>query len=475
MKKSNPSLTPLIKWSGGKRSEIPLLRPAYPKNIRRVIEPFAGGAAVSLDLNPGQAVLGDVSGDLIDFYLTLSREDMREAFVERVEDIHKIRLAIQAWVDSLSDTQIKYLSDRAVAIKQARVEARKASSRKLQAQLGTEDGQGVHPVSGIDEVLDPVLIRSWVAHIRCGTSEQNEVMVSWMVHDIEASLLDKMSRVEKLGQGRDQGGFDGEELRPHLLTALHAGVYTSLRRTYNGQALRPGALETGRKRKTKASRTEESGHIATVENSTEDNSKELKDACGDGPWRVAAWYVVRNLCYAGMFRFGPNGQFNVPYGGISYNSRDFSKTRAALLDKDVRKFFDNAKIYQIDFDGLFNMYGNFNGPESGDFIFLDPPYDSAFSQYNSEGDFTQEDQKRLANRLRKVSTPWMLVIKYTDFIASLYQDNGGVKLYRYVFGKSYQVNIRNRNEADVQHLVVTNYPIDVAATVEGGGSLSLLP
>lgn len=448
-----PSLSPLIKWSGGKRSELPILRPAFPQGITRVIEPFAGGAAVSLDLNPGRAVLGDVSTDLVDFYQVLGEEQVREKMILKILDIQKIREAVASWVGSLSDEQVGEISRRAIDAKRTRKAQSGKTGKKKSTREEKGEGQADKAAQGPWRVLPEALVRSWVGHVDCGDLPSSKAMALWFMHDIEASLMDKMSRIENLGNKRDQGAFSGSELRPHLLTAIHAGVYTSLRRVYNHQdlGLGPGAGQTT--------------HQRTIPSST-----------GARAWKVACWYVVRNLCYAGMFRFGPNGRFNVPYGGVSYNSRDFSRVRQTLLDKDVLEFFGNAEVHLLDFDKLMDKYENFGGPASGDFIFLDPPYDSAFSQYNSEGDFTQEDQRRLSDRMRQVSTPWMLVIKNTEFILSLYEDRPGqAKLHRAVFDKSYQVNIRNRNDAQVEHLVVTNYPIPHPATVEGGGGLKLLP
>lgn len=444
MNPSLPPLSPLIKWSGGKRSELPVLRPAYPENITRVIEPFAGGSAVSLDLNPGQVVLGDVSPDLIDFYQALGRDDVREEMIQKILDIQKIRKAVADWVGALSDDQVAEIAQQAIEAKQSKkIKSKKSAGEKHKTP---------------SPILSNKLVRGWVGHTQCGSEEQNEIMIQWFIHDIEASLLNKMARINKLGIRREQGGFTGNELRPHLLTALHAGVYTSLRRIYNQQQLVRGPV-----------------NIKPTKKDGVDGTSNI-DGAGTRAWRVACWYVVRNLCYAGMFRFGPNGKFNVPYGGVSYNSRDFSRIRQTLLNKDVLAFFGSAEIHLLDFDSLMDKYENFGGTGSGDFIFVDPPYDSAFSQYNSEEDFTQDDQRRLANRLKQVSTPWMLVIKKTEFILSLYENEPGqAKLFRAVFDKSYQVNIRNRNNAEVEHLVVTNYPLPHSATVNGGGGLSPIP
>ncbi len=46
----------------------------------------------------------------------------------------------------------------------------------------------------------------------------------------------------------------------------------------------------------------------------------------------------------------------------------------------------------------------------------------------------------------------MVVIKHTDFIEEIYSD---FKILR--FGKNYMVNMKNRNDRSVDHLMITNY------------------
>ena len=40
--------------------------------------------------------------------------------------------------------------------------------------------------------------------------------------------------------------------------------------------------------------------------------------------RSAQWVFIREYCFGSMFRFGPNGDFNIPYGGFGYNSKNFT-------------------------------------------------------------------------------------------------------------------------------------------------------
>ena len=62
-------LKPPLKWAGGKRWLAPHLKPIWEANAeRRYVEPFCGGLAVALGLQPKRALLNDVNPHLINFY-----------------------------------------------------------------------------------------------------------------------------------------------------------------------------------------------------------------------------------------------------------------------------------------------------------------------------------------------------------------------------------------------------------------------
>jgi DNA adenine methylase len=64
-----PALSPPLKWAGGKRWQVPHLRPLWqPHARRRLVEPFCGGMAIALGLRPEHAVLNDANPHLINFY-----------------------------------------------------------------------------------------------------------------------------------------------------------------------------------------------------------------------------------------------------------------------------------------------------------------------------------------------------------------------------------------------------------------------
>ena len=69
-----PALRPPLKWAGGKRWQVPHLRPLWePHTHRRLVEPFCGGLAVALGLLPARALLNDANPHLINFYNWLQR------------------------------------------------------------------------------------------------------------------------------------------------------------------------------------------------------------------------------------------------------------------------------------------------------------------------------------------------------------------------------------------------------------------
>jgi DNA adenine methylase len=71
---ANEALRPPLKWAGGKRWQVPHLRPLRePHAHRRLVEPFCGGLAVALGLQPEHALLNDANPHLINVYRWLKK------------------------------------------------------------------------------------------------------------------------------------------------------------------------------------------------------------------------------------------------------------------------------------------------------------------------------------------------------------------------------------------------------------------
>lgn len=166
--------------------------------------------------------------------------------------------------------------------------------------------------------------------------------------------------------------------------------------------------------------------------------------------RIALFFFIRNYTYSGMFRYNKSGEFNVPYGGIAYNSKSLTKKTDYLKSTKVLRHLRRTTIENEDFYIFLKKYP----PQKDDFIFLDPPYDSEFSEY-AKSSFTHQDHIRLADYLiKECQSNWMLVIKKTEFIFNLYQHE---TLNITSFEKKYLVSFMNRNSKNAEHLLIRNY------------------
>ncbi len=82
---------PLLKWAGGKRQLLPVIRDCYPDRFTRYIEPFFGSGAVFFDLcsagrlDGRRALLVDANPDLVGCYTVL--RDRTGAVVAALESL----------------------------------------------------------------------------------------------------------------------------------------------------------------------------------------------------------------------------------------------------------------------------------------------------------------------------------------------------------------------------------------------------
>lgn len=229
-----------------------------------------------------------------------------------------------------------------------------------------------------------------------------------LVEELEANLQRKMGRMRVLEIERNE--LSESDVYENILTAIKSAVYMNYRYLYNNE-------------------------IITL------NNPKL---------HCALFFFMRNYAYSGMFRYSSKGDFNVPYGGMAYNRKMLSNKIDYYHSKALLSHFARTKMYNLDFEDFLET----TKPDSNDFVFLDPPYDSEFSTY-AQKSFTRDDQKRLANYLiNKCKAKWMMIIKNTDFIFNLYDDNN---LNILSFEKEYVVSFMNRNDRKVEHLLITNY------------------
>lgn len=227
------------------------------------------------------------------------------------------------------------------------------------------------------------------------------------IDEMKKCLVHKFKRMNKIEKERTK--MPDSDVFDNIETAFTSAMYTYLRTLYNSSEL----------------------HVF----------EELY---------TALFVYLRNYAYSGMFRYNDKGEFNVPYGGISYNHKTMTAKIEYYRSAELKQRFAKTIIENMDFEDFFKLHQ----PTERDFVFLDPPYDSEFSTY-ALNEFTKEDQKRLADYLcTQCRAKWQLVIKYTPYIYSLY-DREGIVIKK--FDKKYIVSFMNRNDKDVEHLIIMNY------------------
>lgn len=83
-----PTLTPFLKWAGGKRWFADRCLHLIPQDYGRYIEPFLGSGAMFFALRPAEAILSDLNSDLINCYRAVC--DAPEDITERLTEYHQL-------------------------------------------------------------------------------------------------------------------------------------------------------------------------------------------------------------------------------------------------------------------------------------------------------------------------------------------------------------------------------------------------
>jgi DNA adenine methylase len=155
------------------------------------------------------------------------------------------------------------------------------------------------------------------------------------------------------------------------------------------------------------------------------------------------FYYLRKTCFRGMLRYNKKGEFNIPYG--KYKTMNYKE----IKNKDYENLLKNTEIYNDDFSTIFEKY---NSPNN--FMFLDPPYDSKFTDYGY-CQFGEEQHRQLAKCLKETKIRCLMVIGRTKLIDELYGD--------YIVGeydKKYKFKIhsgRVGDEINTKHVIIKNF------------------
>ena len=232
--------------------------------------------------------------------------------------------------------------------------------------------------------------------------------LSIFVSEIKKNLTRKMARMKVLETERNE--LPEQDLYNNIETALKSALYMYYRHLYNDARIKEQHPQ----------------------------------------FHSALFLFIRNYCYSGMFRYNASGEFNVPYGGIGYNSKSLKKKIDYYQSDLLLEHFAKTHIFNMDFEEFLRH----TNPSKDDFVFLDPPYDTEFSTY-AQNEFGKMDQTRLADFLiNECNAKWMLIIKFTPFIYNLYNKEG---ITIKSFDKNYTVSFMNRNDKKAEHLIIMNY------------------
>jgi DNA adenine methylase len=165
-------------------------------------------------------------------------------------------------------------------------------------------------------------------------------------------------------------------------------------------------------------------------------------------YRAARILYLNRTCFKGMWRHSPQGNFNVGYGG---EARRWAITHESIIE--LSKKLKKAKILQSDFEDILDMCSN------GDFVFLDPPYKPGAREMREahyiNGQFSFDDQKRLAGKIREISESkkikWLMTNSSNPDICKLYK---GFKIIKIPKGTSEIVGVFKNNSNEV---LISNY------------------
>lgn len=137
--------------------------------------------------------------------------------------------------------------------------------------------------------------------------------------------------------------------------------------------------------------------------------------------RAAQFIYLNRTCWNGLYRVNKSGEFNVPIG---------TKSNVLLASDDFESIswhLKNTELVAGDFELAINE------AESGDFLFIDPPYTvkhnyNGFLKYN-ENIFSWDDQIRLRNTVQRAierGAKALITNACHDSIKQLYADIGEI-------------------------------------------------
>ena len=159
--------------------------------------------------------------------------------------------------------------------------------------------------------------------------------------------------------------------------------------------------------------------------------------------KAKRFFYQRKTCYRGMLRYNSSGKFNIPFG--RYKTYNFE----ILKDKRYENLLKKTEVLCKDFSYIFENYN-----DEKNFMFLDPPYDSEFTDYGYCS-FGRKEHEKLAECFKSTKIKCLMIIGKTTYISDLYKN--------YIideYDKKYRFKLhsgRVGDEINTKHLIIKNY------------------
>ena len=164
--------------------------------------------------------------------------------------------------------------------------------------------------------------------------------------------------------------------------------------------------------------------------------------------KAARTIYLNKACFNGLYRVNSKNEFNVPFGKKekvnTYEGQNLGVVHCILN-------FNDIKLLSTDFEEAVK------DAKKGDFVYLDPPYDSDTSTFNdyTENGFNKDEQRRLALLFKELSDRGCFVMlsnHNTILVNELYKDYN-----IHVIEAKRNINANGKKRGKVEEVIITNY------------------
>lgn len=121
---------------------------------------------------------------------------------------------------------------------------------------------------------------------------------------------------------------------------------------------------------------------------------------------------LNKTCFRGIYREGPRGNLNVPYGHYR---------NPCILDRDHIMEI-SALIQRVTFE-VQSFEHAMQRAAPGDFVYLDPPYVATFAAYTAAG-FSHETHQKLFTLCRELPCPFLLSNSDAPLVRESFPEEG---------------------------------------------------